>query len=105
MHDKVAILSKSLKYACKASSAPSILKGRQQILDLPRKWVIDNIHKVAEETLDLTDDWEYRRLLELYTELDLVLLRKLIAFGMESPNEAIREAAGEFNSLKFPDNN
>lgn len=79
---------------------PIIDEGRKIIFALPRQWVIENIHSIAQEILDLSDGWEYRRLLEVYKELNEGLLRKLVAIGLESANDEVREAADDFNPDK-----
>jgi hypothetical protein len=96
MEENEIILRDSLLYACQASGAPAIIKGRKKIFALPRQWVIDNIHKIAQEILNLSDEWEYRRLLEIYKELDEELLKMLIAIGLENSNEEVRETANDF---------
>ena len=56
---KEKILKDSLSDACQASYVPAIEKGREKILLLPKEWVIKNIHSIATEILDLSDEWEY----------------------------------------------
>ncbi len=93
---KEKILKDSLSDACQASYVPAIEKGREKILLLPKEWVIKNIHSIATEILDLSDEWEYRRLLELYEKLDKNLLINLINTGLRSDNKDIKEAANDF---------
>lgn len=100
MDENEIILRDGLGDACQASGAPAIIRGRNKIYALPRQWVIDNIHSIAQEVLNFFDEWEYRRLLEVYEELDKGLLKKLVAIGLESSNEEVREAADDFNPDK-----
>lgn len=90
------ILRINLLDACQASYTPNISKARDIILELPREWVLGNIHHIATEILNLSDEWEYRRLLELYQMLDTELLTKLITIGLKSNNPEIKEAAYDF---------
>ena len=82
-----------LNLACKSQHIGNITFGRQGIWALPRAWTIERIEQVAESTLDLHDEWEYRRLLEVLDELDERLLRHFIARGLDSDRAEIREAA------------
>jgi hypothetical protein len=66
------------------------------MLALSRERVLELIEDVAVKTLRLSDDWEYRRLLEVYERLDEGLLRRLVASGLTSSNPAVREAAEDF---------
>ncbi len=89
-------LKEAVGLACDASYTPNILKGRDIILSMPKKWVLENIENVAAETLNLSDEWHFRRLLEVYETLDQDLVTKLVEFGLKSTNEEIVEAATDF---------
>ncbi len=97
MNENEVILKESLSQACQATYMPIIDSGREKIFALPRQWVIDNIHSMAQDILNLSDEWEYIRLLEVYRELDDDLLRKLVAIGLKSNNGDVKEAAEHFN--------
>ena len=58
-------LRSAIRLACQPQSIRRIVAGRKQVLDLPHDLVLENIESVAVEVLDLSDYWEYRRLLEL----------------------------------------
>jgi hypothetical protein len=60
---------------------------------LPRPWLAARIEAAPAPLLRLQDEWEYRRLLELYALLDPELWRRLAARGLRSPVADIREAA------------
>ena len=59
--------------------------------------MLERIEGIADRTLNYDDDWEYRRLLELYERLDANLLSRLVSRGIESPNADIAEAAQDFS--------
>lgn len=82
-----------------------ISQGRTEILALPRDLVLCQIEEVANATLNLGDDWEYRRLLEVAELLgDPALIQRLIQFGVGSPNPEIADAASDFKrQLPAPD--
>jgi hypothetical protein len=63
---------------------------------MPRDEVLKNIERVAADSLPLGDEWEYRRLLELYQQLDPGLQHRLVEGGLGSDNPEIREAAEDF---------
>lgn len=92
----VSILAGLLQLACQSQNVRNITLGRQGILELPREWTRARTHEIATKTLDLEQEWEYLRLLEVYHELDHVLCANLIAIGLESDNEEIRESAQDF---------
>jgi hypothetical protein len=69
--------------------------GRTALWAIPRTWLLDHIEAAAEPLLQLEEDWEYRRLIELYWHLDIPLVRRLAIHGLASQNSDIREAASE----------
>ncbi len=83
-----AVLSYLLELACQSQNMRNIELGRTALLD--------RIEAVAEPLLELGDEWEYRRLGEVYLELDQELVRGLIARGRDSQDEGIKEAAEDF---------
>jgi hypothetical protein len=89
-------LHSAIQFACQPQNASRIVRGRQQVLALPRSWVLAHIERVAAAALDLSDDWEYRRLLELAALLDAGLLQRLVQFGLASSDHEVPEAAQDF---------
>jgi hypothetical protein len=89
-------LRAALALACQAQNIGRITAGRQQVLAMPRAWVLERIEQVAAEVLDLSDEWEYRRLLEVGALLDAGLVRRLVRLGLDSENPEVREAAQDF---------
>ena len=72
--------------------------GAQQVVALPRVWVLERIERVATETLDLADYWEYRRLLELADLLDAHLVQRLVLLGLANSDPDVQEAAEDFKA-------
>lgn len=89
-------LRSAVQQACCPQNAGRIVEGRQQVLAMPRPWVLECIGLIAEEALDLTDYWEYRRLLELLALLDSGLLQRFVARGLTSTDAEVRETAEDF---------
>ena len=69
MEPTLDVLRASIQLACRPQNAGRIIT-EEQVVALPRVWVLERIERVATETLDLADYWEYRRLLELADLLD-----------------------------------
>jgi hypothetical protein len=82
-----------LELACRAQNVRNIDLGRRALLSLPHDWLLARIEGVASSTLDLEDEWEYRRALELYWLIDEPLARRCAARGLASQNAEVREAA------------
>lgn len=89
-------LRAAVQLACQPQNAGRIVAGRNQVLAMPRPWVLDHVERVAAESLDLADYWEYRRLLELADLLDAGLVRRLVPLGLASSDPDVREAAEDF---------
>ena len=69
---------------------------REIIRSLPRTWVVANIETMAEPMLQHGTYDEYRRLLELYIELDRDLTLRLARRAAENADNDIREAGEDF---------
>lgn len=70
--------------------------ARERILALPRDWVLEHVETAAERHLQEGTDDEYRRFLELYSELDLSLAQRLAARAAAHDDEHVQEAGLEF---------
>lgn len=90
------ILSTLLKFACKGQTHAYINISRKLILQIPLNWLLDNFIIVVETTIDLTDEWEYRRLLELASYISKELLKWGVDIGLNSKDTEINEAAEDF---------
>ena len=69
---------------------------RELIKTLPKEWVISNIERLAEPLLVNGTYDEYRRLLELYLEIDTELTKRLAKKAIQSKDFDIREAGEDF---------
>jgi len=85
-----------LDYACQCQHIGNITIGRCALARIPQLPLTELLPACVEEVLDLEDEWEYRRLLELLVHLDSSLLSDYIRIGLGSPSPDIREAATEF---------
>jgi hypothetical protein len=66
------------------------------LLSLPHDWVLANIETYAEPLLKDGTYEEYRRLLELYSQIDSALTRRLAKRASESTDPDVREAGEDF---------
>lgn len=71
---------------------------RKIIFLLPQNWLLENIEKSAERLLNEGTDEEYRRLLELYLEIDLNLTKRLAQKALENEDEDIIEVGEDFRN-------
>lgn len=92
------LLEALLECACSAQNSRNINLGRDGLVALPRAWLLARIEAAAEPYVQCNDDWEYRRLLEVYAQLDPVLVQRLVQRGLDHPNPEIREAAEDFRT-------
>lgn len=68
---------------------------RQVILLFDKRWLLDNIENHAESVLGDTDE-EYRRLLELYVQIDDGLSQRLVMKALRHPDMDIQEVGEDF---------
>ena len=86
------------KLACEPTHIRPITIGRVAISEMPKEWVINHIEGIAKENINLDDDWEYRRLAELFLQLDKKLVQRLVNLGLNSSNPDVQEAAKDFSA-------
>ncbi len=91
-----AILSGFLEQACQCQNIHNIEIGRYGIWSIPKEWILEHIEELAELLLKTEDEYEYRRLFEVYEKLDKGLVHKLALRALESPNSDIRETGKDF---------
>lgn len=72
--------------------------SRKAILSLPKTWVLANIEKSAEPLLQDGTDEEYRRLLELYIDLDRELTQRLVIRALQHDDPDIHEVGEDFQN-------
>ena len=66
---------------------------------LDRRWVVENIDGCVEPILETAEDQEeFRRIAELYQQLDLALLKAHLARCAAHEDEEVQEIAADFGS-------
>lgn len=88
-------LHEALPRACQAQNMRWITQGRTWIWSLPRHWLIRNLPDVALRVLDLNEEWEYRRFLEVLHPIDQGLFERFIEMGASNSDPEIRETAAD----------
>ncbi len=94
--DAERAVQSALRCACCATHARPIVLGREYLAEAERPWLVSRIERIAASSVDMNDDWDFRRLLELYRMLDAGLLARLVEVGLRSSNPGIVEAAQAF---------
>jgi len=74
----------------------AIRSVRDLILSLPKEWILANIGRFVEPILKEGHEDEYRRILELYADLDTHLVEDLARRASKHADEDIREAGKDF---------
>lgn len=90
------VLEYLLGLACQAQHMEPIRLGRVAIGAIPRDWLLPRVMTVAKRCLDLEDEWDVRRLLELCRELSDPLFVEVVSRALRSRNPDVVEAAREF---------
>ena len=94
IEERQSILSELVDLASVGHS--DIEPCRQAILSLPKNWLLAHIENMAEPLLQDGTDEEYRRLLELYVQLDWELAQRLAKRALKHEDSDIREAGEDF---------
>ena len=87
-----------LEHACKAQNVGVISWAVTALLNVPARWLEIHMLQAAEKYLDLSDEWEYRRLFELNFLLCPNQLSHFIQLGLVSSNPEVRELAEKTRS-------
>jgi hypothetical protein len=85
-----------LRYACCCAHNSPIIIARNMLSSLPHDWIADRIRLLSSSAIDFSDDWDYRRLLELAQIISDDLLNWVIEQSIGSDSVEILEAANDF---------
>lgn len=94
------VLGIVLEFACSSQHIGAIRAGRAAFEKIPRTWLAMHLHDAVGQALDLTDEWHYRRLLELLMDLMPDMFEHYLAAGLGSRSADIVAAAHELKSRK-----
>ena len=87
------VLRYLLALSCESQNVTNIELGRETVAALPGPWLVERIHALAERRLDLANEWECRRLLELYAVLDNQLAAEFAASSRQLQTNALPPSA------------
>jgi hypothetical protein len=74
-----------------------VVLAREAILSIrDRAWLLETIDPIARKLLEAGDEEEYRRLAELYEDLDTNLLQRHLERCRSHPDPDVREVAEDF---------
>ena len=102
--DKALLVLKAiLSRGCQAQNSLNITLSREAYQRLPVAWLSQHLSPIVDSTLDLRDEWEYRRLVEMLFVANSPETQKYIDIGHASDDPDIREAAEDFQEayLRF----
>lgn len=90
-------MSLLVQNACLGQNCAPIEIGRKKIEEISnRQWLIKHFMEAADENIDYSDDWEYRRLVELVVLHVPELKENVLAKGADSENDEIREVVEDY---------
>lgn len=97
---KYKILKMFVEWACQSQNIGAIELGREKVSSFDKRFLKEHLINVAKCTLDLSDEWEYRRFVELVM-VDIPDLKdKAVEMGILSGNDDIREAANDYRIME-----
>lgn len=90
------IISYLLSCACCAQNELPINIGRKCLSSLPADWITNKLKNLIFKSINIYDEWDYRRFLELSNLISKDLLEWAISISNHSNNSDIIEAAADF---------
>ena len=90
------VIGKLIFWACNPTNIMPITIARNCLEQFPVDWVSPKIKQTVFRYIDIKDDWDYRRLLELCELISLDLLEWAIELNEKSTNPDIVEAVNDF---------
>lgn len=91
------VLRLLIRNSCLGQNCAPIEIGRKKIGQIANKdWLVKHFMEIADENINYSDDWEYRRLMELIMLHIPELKEDALLRGKDSENEEVREVVEEF---------
>ena len=91
------VVGELVSWACQPTNIMPITIARNCLEQFPVDWVSPKIKQTVFRFVDINDDWDYRRLLELCELISLDLLKWAIELHERSTDPDIAEAVDDFN--------
>ena len=93
------VLKILIKNACLGQNLGPIEISRRKIKEIDRTWLKQYFVEAASTCINCSDEWEYRRLVELTILIVPELKQEIFQLGMQSENEDVREVIEDFQNL------
>lgn len=90
------VLKVLIENACLGQNFGPIELARKKISEINKEWLYRNFLEVAALCIDYSDEWEYRRLVELVDLVAPKLMQQVLDIGKKSKNEEVRETVDDF---------
>jgi hypothetical protein len=81
-----------LEVSCQAQHIGNINVGRRVLYRAPREWLLATLAE-AVDVLDLNDEWEFRRYVELLSFLDAARAEDAVQYGLRAKAADVRASA------------
>lgn len=85
-----------LQWACYGQNESGLLFGREQMATIPKKWLQEHLLTVVKNDFEYTDDWNYRRLLELVSKQVPELMEDVLLINSDTNNPDLLEVIEDF---------
>ena len=93
------VLKVLIENSCLGQNYEPIDLACKKINEIDKNWLRQYFIEVASSCIDYSDEWEYRRLVELVFGVVPELKQKILEFGAKSENDEIREVVEDFQDL------
>ena len=90
------VLSILLEWACYGQNEAGIMMGRRKISEIPIEWLELNLVCTVKNYFDYSDDWNYRRLLEVVVESVPKLTEEILLLNENTDRQDILEIIDDF---------
>ena len=90
------VLSILLEWACYGQNEAGIMMGRRKISEIPIEWLELNLVCTVKNYFDYSEDWNYRRLLEVVVESVPKLTEEILLLNENTDSQDILEIIDDF---------
>ncbi|MCM1091028.1 MAG: hypothetical protein NC092_00700 [Butyrivibrio sp.] len=93
------VLKELIEQSCQGQNIAGIELGRRKVDEIDKTWLKKYFIEVASTCIDYSDEWEYRRLVELVDLMVPELMQEILELGSHSENEEVLEVVEEYQNL------
>lgn len=90
------VLKILIENSCLGQNYAPIELGRKKINEINKIWLKQYFLEIAQTCIDFSDEWEYRRLVELTLYVIPELKEQIFELGVNSENEEVREVIDDY---------